>query len=91
MQRNMIDWINKYIYKKSKEGENFINKINIKEKYRWLKRCSLGTSFVMEVAMEDNVISIGVRLILFKKNIRNFLMRNSKISRNKRCSRRTPF
>ena len=34
MQRNMIDWINKYIDKKSKEGEKFTNKINIKEKYR---------------------------------------------------------
>lgn len=34
MQRNMIDWINKYIDKKNKKGEKFINKINIKEKYR---------------------------------------------------------
>ena len=32
MQKNLINWINNYIDKKMKEGEKFINKINIKEK-----------------------------------------------------------
>ncbi len=35
MQRNMLDWINNYIDKKKKEGEKFINKINLKGKSRY--------------------------------------------------------
>ena len=32
MQKNMVDWINNYIDKEKKKGENFINKIESKYK-----------------------------------------------------------